>query len=121
MTTTLTPDRELRGPLAWVAGVDHKRSALLAMVASFAFFGIVGALALNVLSAQTPRTTPRFGPADPVTIDDDTVADASAFEELELSEGFDLLANQFASPGDRTPRASSPKPPAPYRRRRYRG
>ena len=54
--------------------------------------------------AQSPRTTPRFRPADPVAFDNDTVADASAFEELELSEGFDLLSNHFASPGDRTPK-----------------
>ena len=67
-------------------------------------WAIVSAFALNVLAAQAPRTTPRFRPADPVAIDNDTIADASAFEELELSEGFDLLANQFASPGDRTPR-----------------
>jgi hypothetical protein len=65
---------------------------------------IVSALALNVLAAQSPRTTPRFRPADPVAIDNDTIADASVFEELELSEGFDLLANQFASSGDRTPK-----------------
>jgi hypothetical protein len=65
---------------------------------------IVSAFALNVLAAQAPRTTPRFRTADPVTIDDDTIADASAFKALELSEGFDLLANQFASPGDRTPK-----------------
>ena len=57
-----------------------------------------------MLAAQAPRTTPRFRPADPVAVDNDTIADASAFEELELSEGFDLLANQFASPGDRTPK-----------------
>jgi hypothetical protein len=60
-------------------------------------------LALNVLAAQSQRTTPRFRDADPVAVDNDTIADASAFKELELSEGFDLLANQFASPGDRTP------------------
>jgi hypothetical protein len=65
-------------------------------------WSIVSAFALNVLAAQSPRTTPRFRPADPVAIDNDTIADASAFEELELSEGFDLFANQFASPGDGT-------------------
>jgi hypothetical protein len=63
---------------------------------------LVSAFALNVVAAQTSRTTPRFRPADPVAIDNDTIADASAFEELELSEGFDLLDNQFGSPGDRT-------------------
>ncbi len=67
-------------------------------------WAIVSAFALNVLAAQAPRTTPRFRPADPVAIDNDTIADASAFEELELSEGFDLLTNQFAFPGDRTPK-----------------
>src|SRR5262245_44325155 len=67
-------------------------------------WAIVSAFALNVLAAQAPRTTPRFKPTDPVAIDNDKVADASAFEELELSEGFDLLANQFASPGDRAPK-----------------
>jgi hypothetical protein len=67
-------------------------------------WGIVSAFALNVLAAQAPRTAPRFRPADPVAVDNDTIADASAFEALELSEGFDLLANQFASPGDRTPK-----------------
>lgn len=65
---------------------------------------VVSAFALNVLAAQPPRTTPRFRPADPVAIDNDSIADASRFEELELSEGFDLLENQFASPGDRTPK-----------------
>ena len=37
-----------------------------------------------------------------MTVDNDTVADASAFAEVELSEGFDLIDNQFGSPGDRT-------------------
>ena len=64
---------------------------------------LVSAFALNIVAAQSPRTTPKFRPADPVVADNDTVADAGKFEELELSEGFDLLANQFASPGDRTP------------------
>lgn len=67
-------------------------------------WAIVSVFALNVLAAQAPRTTPRFRPADPVAIDNDTIADASAFEELELSEGFDLLTNQFASVGDKTPK-----------------
>jgi hypothetical protein len=67
-------------------------------------WSIVSALALNVLAAQAPRTTPTFRTADPVAVDNDTIADASAFKEIELSEGYDLLANQFASPGDRTPR-----------------
>jgi hypothetical protein len=67
-------------------------------------WAIISAFALGVPSAQAPRTTPRFLPEDPVAIDNDTTADASAFKELELSEGFDLLANQFGSPGDRTPK-----------------
>src|SRR5512134_124869 len=58
-------------------------------------------LSLEIISAQASKTI-RFSPADPITVDDDTVADASAFAEVELSEGFDLIANQFGSPGDRT-------------------
>jgi hypothetical protein len=66
-------------------------------------WALLSAFALNVVAAQTPRTAPRFRPADPVAIDNDTIADASKFKELELSEGFDLLDNLFGSPGDRTP------------------
>jgi len=58
---------------------------------------------LEVISAQAAKTAIRFSAADPITVDDDTVEDASAFEEVELSEAFDLITNQFGSPGDRTP------------------
>jgi hypothetical protein len=57
---------------------------------------------IEIVSAQGAKTAIRFTPADPITVDDDTVADASAFAEVELSEGFDLLVNQFGSPGDPT-------------------
>ncbi len=36
-------------------------------------------------------------------VDRDTVMDASGFAEIELSETFDLIENQFGSPGDKTP------------------
>jgi hypothetical protein len=58
---------------------------------------------LEIMSAQAAKTAIRFSPADPITVDDDTVADASAFAEVELSEGFDFLVNQFGSPGDQEP------------------
>jgi hypothetical protein len=83
---------------------DHDFSALKTAGGRALAWAVLSAFALNVLAAQAPRTTPRFRPADPVAIDDDTIADASAFEELELSEGFDLLANQFGSPGDGAPK-----------------
>ena len=62
-----------------------------------------GAASLEIISAQAAKTAIRFSPADPIMVDDDTVADARKFAEVELSEGFDLIANQFGSPGDRTP------------------
>jgi hypothetical protein len=61
------------------------------------------AIGLDVVVAQTGDTAIRFRPADPVMADDDTKLDASAFAELELSENFDFLENQFGSPGDPTP------------------
>jgi hypothetical protein len=75
-------------------------SRLAARIAMSALTVVAG---LNVLAAQTTRTTPRFRPADPVMVDRDTVADASGFAEVELSETFDLIENQFGSPGDKTP------------------
>ena len=60
-------------------------------------------LSLEALVAQAAKTLIRFGPADPIVMDDDTVADASGFKEVDLSEGFDLIDNQFGSPGDHTP------------------
>jgi hypothetical protein len=64
---------------------------------------LCGAASLEIISAQAAKTAIRFSRADPIMVDDDTVADASAFAEVELSEGFDLISNQFGSPGDRTP------------------
>jgi hypothetical protein len=75
------------------------RFSLAATIAVCLFFAVTG---LDVMSAQSAKTAIRFSPADPITVDDDTVHDASAFEEVELSEGFDLIANQFGSPGDQT-------------------
>ena len=64
---------------------------------------LAAAASLEIISAQAAKTSIRFSPADPITVDEDTVADASKFAEVELSEGFDLISNQFGSPGDRTP------------------
>jgi hypothetical protein len=63
---------------------------------------LVVAVGLQVMTAQTPGSPP-FRADDPKMIDRDDAMDASGFAERELSESFDLLANQFASPGDRTP------------------
>jgi hypothetical protein len=75
------------------------RSKLVARTAAYL---LAGALGLEVL-AQSPNTAPRFTAADPVMKDNDTVADASTFAEVDLSETFDLIENQFGTPGDRTP------------------
>jgi hypothetical protein len=64
---------------------------------------LCGAVSVEVIAAQATKRSIRFTPADPITVDDDTVQDASGFAEVELSEAFDLLSNQFGSPGDRTP------------------
>lgn len=72
---------------------------------------VLGAGWLDAQSAQTrrggssdpPTAIKQFRPDDPIAVDDDTIADASAMKEVELSEGFDLVENQFGSPGDRTP------------------
>jgi hypothetical protein len=64
---------------------------------------LVAVAGLDILAAQASRTTPRFRPGDPVMVDRDTVIDASGFAEIELSEAFDLIENQFGSPGDKTP------------------
>ncbi len=64
---------------------------------------LCAAASLDIITAQSAKTAVRLSPADPITVDDDTAQDASAFEELELSEGFDLISTQFGSPGDRTP------------------
>jgi hypothetical protein len=64
---------------------------------------LCAAVGLDVMAAQGTKTAVRFSPADPITVDDDTVQDASGFAEVELSEAFDLITNQFGSPGDRTP------------------
>ena len=61
-----------------------------------------GRLGFDLLAAQAARTTPTFDAHDPVTLVDDTVGDASAFENVELSDTFDLLENTFGSPGDAT-------------------
>jgi hypothetical protein len=60
-------------------------------------------VSLEIVYAQAAKPPIRFRPADPITVDDDTAQDASAFKEVELSEAFDLISNQFGSPGDRTP------------------
>jgi hypothetical protein len=59
-------------------------------------------MSLDIIAAQAAKTI-RFTPADPIMVDEDTVADASKFDEVELSEAFDLITNQFGSPGDQTP------------------
>ena len=38
---------------------------------------LCGAASLEIISAQAAKTAIRFSPADPITVDDDTVADAS--------------------------------------------
>ncbi len=58
----------------------------------------------GTLAAQGARSAPRFLADDPLMVDNDNVADASAMKAVELSEGFDLIVNQFGSPGDATPR-----------------
>jgi len=65
---------------------------------------VTGVLSLATVTAQVARSAPRFVSDDPLMVDDDTVADASEMKEVELSEGFDLIENQFGSPGDATPR-----------------
>lgn len=72
-------------------------------VARLVVYLLCAAASLDIITAQSAKTAVRFSPADPITVDDDTAQDASAFEEVELSEGFDLITNQFGSPGDRTP------------------
>jgi hypothetical protein len=64
---------------------------------------ICAAVSLEIISAQAAKRAIRFTPDDPIAVDDDTVQDASGFKEVELSEAYDLLSNQFGSPGDRTP------------------
>jgi hypothetical protein len=66
-------------------------------------WALASAVTVDIVVAQGPGPALRFGPNDPITIDDDMSADASGFAELELSEAFDLLENQFGSPGDKTP------------------
>ena len=72
-------------------------------VAALPLWALVAAIGLQVTTAQTPESPVRFRAGDPKMIDRDDAVDASGFAELELSEAFDLLENQFASPGDRTP------------------
>ena len=72
-------------------------------VARFVVCLLCAAASLDIITAQSAKTAVRFSAADPITVDDDTAQDASAFEEVELSEGFDLITNQFGSPGDQTP------------------
>lgn len=52
--------------------------------------------------AQGPAS-PRFFPDDPIRVDDDKREDAGRFASIELSETYDLVTNQFGSPGDRRP------------------
>jgi hypothetical protein len=60
-------------------------------------------LGVSAAVAQTGRTAPRFFPDDPLWIDRDTRHDAAAMKNIELSEAYDFLENQFAKPGDRQP------------------
>jgi len=74
--------------------------------------GVIGAGSLTAQSPQprqggpldSPSAVKQFRSDDPLAVDNDSVADASSVKEVELSEGFDLLVNQFGSPGDRTAR-----------------
>ncbi len=66
--------------------------------------GAAAILGVDILAAQAARTTPSFGPDDPVMFVDDTGGDASKFANVELSDTFDLLENTFGSPGDATAR-----------------
>ena len=62
---------------------------------------LIAAAALTVEGAQ--RTTPKFHPDDPITVDNDMAFDASGVSEVELAESFDFLVNTFGSPGERSP------------------
>lgn len=77
------------------------RSSLIVRLAGVM---LAAAASFDVISAQATKDAMRFSRVDPITVDDDTLQDASKFEEIDLSEGFDWLVNQFGSPGDRTPR-----------------
>src|SRR5436853_2154655 len=76
------------------------RSSLPVWIAAWA---LVGAASLQMRAAPGAGTR-HFRPDDPVMVDNDTVADASAFADIKLSDNFDFIDNQFGSPGDHTPR-----------------
>jgi hypothetical protein len=63
---------------------------------------LAAAATLNTLAAEPSQKPLKFTAADPITRDDDMVQDASGFDEVEVSEAFDLIENQFGTPGDRT-------------------
>jgi hypothetical protein len=56
----------------------------------------------GAIGAQSPRTTPKFLPDDPIGIDDDVAFDASGAKPIELSEIYDFASNTWGSPGDRS-------------------
>jgi len=61
----------------------------------------VALVALSVLSV--PAAAPRFFDDDPVTVDDDTIENASGVEPWRIEAAYDVYENQFGDPGDPTP------------------
>ena len=63
---------------------------------------LLGMLALLALgpAGLVHTAAPRFYPDDPLTSDNDMAMDATAAGPINLSEGMDVIENQFGSPGD---------------------
>jgi hypothetical protein len=71
-------------------------------VRAFARLVIAALLIGGAAVAQSGRTSPKFLPDDPISIDEDTAFDASGAKEVELSEAYDFASNTWGSPGDRS-------------------
>jgi hypothetical protein len=54
----------------------------------------------GVLAPQAWSAAPRFYPDDPLWIDDDRAFDASKAGEIEDTNGYDFVVNQFGHPGE---------------------